>query len=609
MPTKTIIVSLPLLLFVSHAFAANQFAVHNLIADTPGAADHTDPCLVNAWGIVSSPASPFWVSDNGTGLSTLYDGNGTASSLVVGVSGAPGTSPSGQCGRNSTGAGTPTGIVFNDTTAFPAGSSPASFIFSTEDGIIAGWNGAAGKTTVVMADRSAAHAVYKGLAIATRSEGPLLYAANFGAGAIDVFDGNMNPVTLAGGFHDSAIPAGFAPFNIQNLGGSLYVSYAKQDDAHHDDVAGAGNGYIDVFDLNGLLLMRLVSQGPLNSPWGMTVAPSGFGDFGGALLVGNFGDGAINAFDPFSGKFLGTLQDGNGKAIHIEGLWGLTFGNGNRANGALVPSGGDANTLYFASGPGDETHGLIGTVQAAPVIGKPALNAASFAAGISAQTFTSIFGSNLAATTRSWTAADMANGQLPQQLDGVSVSIGGKPAYVYFVSPAQIDVVAPAGAGSGPVALTVTNNGLVSTASTAQFQTAAPAFFAAGGSPHLYAIATHADGSLAGPSSLFPGASTPARPGETIVLYGTGFGPTSPSYEGTTVPNPAPLAGSLQFTIGGQTVTPAFAGLVSPGLYQINVTVPTISGSAGTVIDVPISATAGGVSTQPSLFLAVLTGQ
>jgi uncharacterized protein (TIGR03118 family) len=175
-----------------------------------------------------------------------------------------------------------------------------------------------------MADRSAAGAVYKGLATATRSEGPLLYAANFGSGRVDVYDGNMNLLSLPGAFSDPQIPSGFAPFNIANLGGTLYVSYAKQDAQHHDDVAGPGNGYIDMYDLNGLLLGRVVSGGPLNSPWGMVLAPASFGAFGGALLVGNFGDGAINAFDAVLGTYLGSLQDGTGNTIHISGLWGLT---------------------------------------------------------------------------------------------------------------------------------------------------------------------------------------------------------------------------------------------------------------------------------------------
>ena len=596
----------------SKGVAANKFSQHNLAGDVPGTADRTDPCLVNPWGIATSPTSPFWVSSNGTGLSTLYDGNGTPLSTIVGVSGPAGAVGEGQCGKNGFGPGTPTGIVFNNTPAFLAGTSPASFIFATEDGIVAGWNGAAGKTTVVLSDRSAAKAVYKGLAIATRSEGPLLYAANFAAGTIDVFDGNMTPVKLTGGFRDSAIPAGFAPFNIQNLGGSLYVTYAKQDAAHHDDVAGAGNGYVDVFDLNGLLLQRLAAAGPLNSPWGLAIAPSAFGDFGGSLLVGNFGDGGINAFDPATGKLLGGLQDGSGKTIHISGLWGMIFGNGSRANGALVPAGGDANTLYFTAGTEHESHGLLGTLQAAPTISQPAVNAASFTPGVAPGAFTTIFGSNLSPTTRTWTSDDIPNGKLPQQLDGVSVTIGGKAAFVYFISPNQISVIAPAGSAPGTVPVVVANNGVASAASTAQLQAVSPVFFTIGGTgglPRKYAVATHANGSLVAPPTLFPGAGTPAKPGETIILYGTGFGPTSPSYEGTTVPAPAPLSASLQVTIAGTLVNPTFAGLVSPGLYQINVTIPAIAGVAGTTMDVTVSAASGGATTQSGLFLAVLAGQ
>jgi len=349
--------------------AANNYMQHNLVSDIPGFADHVDPCLVNPWGIVASPTSPFWVSANGAGLSTLYDGAGTASALIVNIPGPSNAQASGQlCGTTSMGPGAPTGVIFNDTASFLIGAAPASFIFATEQGTIVGWNGAAGKIGAIMADRSANGAVYKGLATATRSEGPLLYAADFGNGKVDVFDGNMKLQSLDGAFTDPQIPEGFAPFNIQNLGGSLYVTYAKQDAEHHDDVAGPGNGYVDVYDLNGLLLQRLISAGPLNSPWGLSIAPAGFGDFGGALLVGNFGDGIVNAFDPLSGAFLGTLQGANGTAIHISGLWGLTFGNGSRATPGAVPSGGDVNTLYFTAGIAGpdtvESHGLLGSIQA-----------------------------------------------------------------------------------------------------------------------------------------------------------------------------------------------------------------------------------------------------
>jgi uncharacterized protein (TIGR03118 family) len=587
----------------------NKYEQHNLVSDLPGLADHVDPCLVNPWGIVASATSPFWVSANGSGLSTLYNGNGVASTLIVSIPGPSSASNAGQqCGATSLGPGAPSGVIVNDTASFVLDASPASFIFSSEQGVIVGWNGAAGKSGVIMADRSAAGAVYKGLATATRSEGPLLYAADFGNGKIDVYDGGMNLLPLPNAFSDPKIPTGFAPFNIANLGGTLYVSYAKQNDQHHDDVAGPGNGYIDMYDLNGLLLGRLVSGGPLNSPWGMTLAPAGFGAFGGALLVGNFGDGAINAFNPSSGMYLGALQDGTGTPIHISGLWGITFGNGSIANPAAAPAGGDANTLYFAAGIAGpdqvEDHGLLGTIQPAPaILSNGVVNAASFTAQTAPGAFTTIFGNALAPTTRAWGPADFVNGKLPVQLDGVSITVDGKPAYVYFVSPSQIEVIAPADSASGPVQVIVTNNGVASGSSTVSLQAAAPAFFAAG----KYAISTHSDGSLVGAPTTFPGA-TPGKPGETIALYGTGFGPTNQVVDGLVMASPSNLATVPSLMIGGASATVTFSGLTTPGLDQINVTLPSLpAGSSGTV-DVPVLATAGGSTTQPGLFITMQPG-
>jgi uncharacterized protein (TIGR03437 family) len=281
----------------------------------------------------------------------------------------------------------------------------------------------------------------------------------------------------------------------------------------------------------------------------MTMAPATFGSFGGSLLVGNFGDGTINAFDPVSGMLLGTLQDGTGAAIHISGLWGLVFGNGNQPTPGTAPSGGDANSLYFAAGIAGpdtvEAHGLLGSIQAAPAItANGIVNSASYLATIAPGAFAPIFGSGLAATTRSWTAADFVNGKLPAQLDGVSVTIDGKPAYVYYVSPSQIDVIAPADSSTGPVQVVVTNTGVASTSATASLQTAAPAFFAVG----KYAIATHTNGSLVGPSDVLPGA-TAAVPGEVIVVYGTGFGPTNAAVDGLVATSSANLATSPALTI------------------------------------------------------------
>jgi uncharacterized protein (TIGR03118 family) len=333
--------------------AAAAYEETNLVSDIPGFAAVTDPNLVNPWGIASSSTSPFWVSDNGTGVATLYNGSGQPQSLVVTIP-PPSGSPVGTTAA-------PTGVAFNTTPDFslPTGGA-ARFIFATEDGTIAGWNGGTSASLQVQAP----NAVYKGLTIGSNSSGNFLYAANFQAGTIDVFNSAFGPATgFAGKFTDPTLPAGFAPFDIQNIGGNLLVTYAKQDAAKHDDVAGPGNGFVDVFDANGNLLKRLISNGLLNSPWGLALAPGSFGPFGNDLLVGNFGDGTINAFDPLTGTSLGTLLDASDQPITIEGLWGLRFGNGG--------NGGDPNTLFFTAGipgPGGEVedNGLFGSIAPVP---------------------------------------------------------------------------------------------------------------------------------------------------------------------------------------------------------------------------------------------------
>jgi uncharacterized protein (TIGR03118 family) len=328
-----------------------KYAVNKLVSDIAGLAAQTDPNLVNPWGISLAATSPFWVSDNGSKTSTLYNGAGVP---------FPATGP--LIVQN---VGSATGQVSNTTQGFAvAAGKPASFIFATEEGWIIGWNASVDRNNgKVLFDNSGSGAVYKGLALGANASGPVLYAANFGAGTIDAYDANMTPLQTAGGFADPNLPAGFAPFNIQRFGRSLYVTYAMQDDAKHDDVAGAGNGYINVFDMNGNLRTRLVAGGALNSPWGMAMAPGFFGDYSGTLLVGNFGDGTINSYDPVTGDWLGMLQDATGNPLMVQGLWGLIFGNGSA-------NGGDANTLFFTAGiPGDgnvEDHGLFGSVTIAP---------------------------------------------------------------------------------------------------------------------------------------------------------------------------------------------------------------------------------------------------
>ena len=328
--------------------AEGAFHQTNLVSDIPGMAPLTDPNLVNPWGISAAPTSPMWVSDNNAGVTTLYNGAGAKVPLVVTIPPPEGSAADAK--------GTPTGTVFNGSTAFKGDL----FLFATEDGTIVGWKQSDGTTARNEKDRSKVGdgAVYKGLAIGNNGSANYLYAANFRFGTVEVFDKDFNLVTLSGSFSDSRIPAGFAPFNIQNLAGRLYVTYAMQKPDRHDDQAGGGFGFVDVFDLNGHLLRRLINHGALNSPWGLALAPENFGPFSGALLVGNFGDGRINAYSPKSGRFIGTLRNEVGAPIHIDGLWGIRFGNGSTGGGTLAPT----NTLYFAAGIAEEQHGLFGKI-------------------------------------------------------------------------------------------------------------------------------------------------------------------------------------------------------------------------------------------------------
>jgi len=316
---------------------ANVYKKRNLVSDIDGVARITDANLVNPWGLAFGPATPAWVADNGTDVSTLYSGGVRKSipvtlPLVVGIPG-----------------GAPTGVVFNATPGFKVNGAAAHFIFDSEAGTITAWNAG----TQAVTEATTPGAIYKGLAIASKGSATMLYAANFHAGTIDVFNDSFAPVTVPGGFADPNLPAGFAPFNIQEIAGRLVVAYAQQDADAEDEVAGAGLGYVDVFDTSGHLLRRLVSQGALNAPWGLAVAPRHFGPFSGDLLVGNFGDGAINAYDPRTGAFRGTLQNKDGNQIRVNGLWALRFGNG------VI---GTPQTLLFTAGIGDEDHGLFGEI-------------------------------------------------------------------------------------------------------------------------------------------------------------------------------------------------------------------------------------------------------
>ncbi len=337
----------------------------NLVSDLPNIAAHQDANLVNPWGLSHGPTTPWWVSDNGTGKSTLYNGQGQAfplaSPLVVTIP-PPANSPAGTTAA-------PTGNVFNGTSGFvvstASGSGPSRFIFATEDGTISGWNPSADPThAILVVDRSTVSqggfvgAVYKGLAIASTASGTFIYTTNFRFGTVEMFDSSFN---LVKSFTDSKLANTcplpnqcYAPFGIQNINGNLYVTFALQDAAHHDDVSGPAHGFVDVFDTSGNLIRRLISHGRLNSPWGLALAPADFGLFSNALLVGNFGNGRINAYDLNTGEFLGQLRDQTNTPITIDGLWALGFGNDANA--------GKHNELFFTAGINDEADGLFGKI-------------------------------------------------------------------------------------------------------------------------------------------------------------------------------------------------------------------------------------------------------
>ena len=317
---------------------ADTYSWTNLQSDIAGVAAHVDPNLVNPWGVAVSPSGIIWVSDNGTGVSTLYHQNGTALSLVV-------TTPT--SARNKDG-GNPTGMVFNGTPFFQVtkngNSAPAFFIFASEDGSISGWNPTLDQTHAIIAvdngtNNGTNRAVYKGATLGVAHGHNFLYVTNFHSGHVETYDENFHQ-TNPNAFADPNIPVGFAPFGIQNLNGKIYVTYALQNKQRHDDVAGPGNGFVNVFDTSGNLIKRLVSNGNLNSPWGLAIVD-------GELWVGNFGDGRINNYDPTTGAFLETISQADGTPLQFNGLWSLvTLGNG----------------VYFTAGIADEAHGLFGLI-------------------------------------------------------------------------------------------------------------------------------------------------------------------------------------------------------------------------------------------------------
>ncbi len=360
MKCKTLL-GLLMTLGVSSGMVAQQtgYSQTNLVANTAGVAKHTDAQLSNPWGISFIPGQPFWIANNNGGTSTLYDAQGNKQSLVVGIP----TASVNPCPQ-----GCPTGTVANSLTGY---FGNGAFLFDTEDGLLTNWTGQGNASTVV--DNSPSGAVYKGLALLTNGEGTFLLAANFNSGKVDVFDRNFNPTHLAGSLTDPNLPAGYAPHGIHVIGNTIYVAYAMQDAAKHDPTTGAGLGVVDTFDNEGNFTHTFASGGTLNAPWGVAVTPATFGTFSNAVMVGNFGDGTMNAYDT-TGKFLGQVTDSAKNVITNPGLWDMVFGAGGT---------GDPNTLYFTAGGANQTSGLFATLVPAA-----AATGADFSLNLASQSIT-----------------------------------------------------------------------------------------------------------------------------------------------------------------------------------------------------------------------------
>jgi uncharacterized protein (TIGR03118 family) len=473
----------------------------------------------------------------------------------------------------------------------PASGVNGSFLFATEDGTISSRNGSA---AVIKVDNSASGAIYTGLAIFNSATVNYLYVANFHAGTIEVYDGNFNKATLPGTFSDPFVPSGFAPFNIQNLGGKLYVTYAKQDATKSIDVAGVGNGYVAVFDTNGNLIQHLISNGPLNSPWGIQIAPPSFGAFANDLLVGNFEDGMINAFNPSTGQLIGTMQDPSGNPIANPGLWALQFGNGG--------SGGFDTTLYFTAGvsvegSGIQSHGLFAAITTTAPPSVPAngiVNGASFVSSSNALgvagccapgSIAAIFGTNLtengsACLPPACSPAFRSDKRLAATLAGAQVEVDGVPVPMLYASPVQLGIQIPAELMAGSTAsVQVIVDGQSSAATTLNVAAFSPGIFAG--------AITHADGTAVTTANA-------AVVGETVTIYATGLGQTSPAVPTGELPSGTVTTLTMPtVTIGGipaQVQSSILSGSV--GVNQINAIVPS---GVQTGTTVPVVASIGGL--------------
>lgn len=327
---------LGLLLIFGATSAQAQYSMTTLNSNQGTVVHNPDPLLVNAWGLASSPTSPFWVSDEGSGWSTLYNAQGVKQGLVVSIPTAGGNGP-----------GTPTGIVWNGSTDFQINGNNAPFIFATLDGTISGWSPAVNLNSAIV-EAKVTGAVYTGLAISAHASGNMLYAADTANNKVDVFNGSYAWVMS---FTDTSLPTGFAPFGIQDFGGLLYVTFAAQN--------GGTGGYVDAFAEDGTLLKQVASGSPLNQPWGLAVAPKNFGSLSNTLLVSNnTNSGTVNAFNAVTGQFVGTVKDTNGNAIKINQLWAIVFGSG-------APNNGAANSLFFTAGPDNNKAGAFGVIKVA----------------------------------------------------------------------------------------------------------------------------------------------------------------------------------------------------------------------------------------------------
>ena len=328
-------VSMGLVLGILPSQALAQYTLSKLTSNVSGQAKHSDPLLVNAWGIAYAPSEPFWVSDEGDGWSTLYDGKGNPQSLQVIVPPASGS-----------GSGTPTGLAYNGSSEFQIDTWPSAFLFATLDGTIQGWSHFDSSTTLIAVNNSSSNASYTGIGVTAHSSGNFLYAADFNNGKVDIYDGSFNFVKS---FTDPKVPKTFAPFNVEDINGQVYVTFAA--------INGGPGGYVDIFSESGTLLTRLIHGKPLNQPWGLAMAPKNFGTLSNTLLVGNDNNltSTISGFNPTTGAYVGTITNAKGKPIKIDQLWGIEFGGGSSSNGKT-------NSLYFTAGPNSSADGLFGMI-------------------------------------------------------------------------------------------------------------------------------------------------------------------------------------------------------------------------------------------------------